>query len=185
MTGTFVSGDTAALLARVHQFIHTSILWLIRNILKVWKHKPFKQLSKDPEGPRSTQKHPEGKLIRQISQPQSFQAGFITIYIDVQVEERYCWLQCGVSVWSLLLRTFECSSPIISLCSSHLMSRRCTVGIEWTVGSRYSQTSDLNPTSELCDRDETNLLKEWWMNLNLTNIWDSGRKIRIWSQIHI
>ena len=26
MTGTFVSGDTAALLARVHQFIHTSIL---------------------------------------------------------------------------------------------------------------------------------------------------------------
>ena len=82
MTGTFVSGDTAALLARVHQFIHTSILWLIRNILKVWKHKPFKQLSKDPEGPRSTQKHPEGKLIRQISQPQSFQAGFITILMS-------------------------------------------------------------------------------------------------------
>ena len=182
MTGTFVSGDTAALLARVHQFIHTSILWLIRNILKVWKHKPFKQLSKDPEGPRSTRKHPEGKLIRQISQPQSFQAGFITILMS---KLRSATAGCSAGYLSGHFCWGHLNAARRSLCSSHLMSRRCTVGIEWIVGSRYSQTSDLNPTSELCDRDETNLLKEWWMNLNLTNIWDSGRKIRILSQIHI
>ena len=70
-------------------------------------------------------------------------------------------LQGEVSVWTLLLRTFECSPAIVSLCCGHLMSRCCTTVIEWTLHSPCSQTSDLNPTPELCDRDETNLFREW------------------------
>ena len=101
------------------------------------------------------------------------------------IEERYYLLQGEVSVWTLLLRTFECSPAIVSLCCGHLMSRCCTTVIEWTLHSHGSQTADLNPTSELCDRDETNLFREWvwiWIfAIHVTWFESNPESDKIWS----